>query len=123
MKPVCGCQKSTAPVCEVRGQRCLHKGSQKSAASTVSEGVRGQRQEGSPAEQGEEPEGCMSEELQVVEQCGGNVASYIWKSFHTVSKWGDGTQAAPASHHTCTFPCEAAAVVEQLGILGRGEQS
>lgn len=33
---------------------------------------------------GEEPEGCMSEELQVVQQCGGNMASNIWKSFQTV---------------------------------------
>lgn len=64
----------------------------------------------------------MSEELQVVQQCEGNLDSNIWKSFQTVCESRGGTEAPPASHHTCTFLCEAAAVVEQLGILGQGAE-
>lgn len=64
--------------------------------SEVSE-VRGQQQERTPVQQGKEPQGCMSEELKVVQQCEGSLAFDIWKSFQIVCEWEAGTEALPVS--------------------------
>lgn len=80
-----------ALVCEVRGQWRLCKGSQNSCVQRSETGRSLSQARGGAREV------HISPELQVIQQCEGNPASNIWKSFQTVCEWGGGTEGPPAS--------------------------